>query len=78
MKNARTTLNAQRIEQHKICKHTSYRFRNSSTEQVCLKCGAVRKVKRDERFGRAADGDWVEVVLVAEVVPEVPDSSDES
>jgi len=68
MKNARTTLDANRREAAKTCRHSVFRFRNRTSEQVCSVCGAVRKVSRDDDFGLRVIEDWVQVDLLADVV----------
>ncbi len=68
MDNARFTLDAERREQAKTCRHSIFRFRNKSTEQVCSKCGAVRVVSRDDFFGISVVKDWEAVHLVEEEV----------
>lgn len=49
---------ADRTELAKTCKHKRKRFRNRSTEAVCLDCGFVRTIKLDATFGIAVDKDW--------------------
>ena len=68
MKNARITLDSQRRAQGENCRHTVFRFRKSSTEQVCSLCGAVRVVKRDDQFGVAVLQDWTAVSLIEEAI----------
>lgn len=70
MKNARSTLDTQRRVQAKICTHSTFRYRLSSTEQVCTKCGAVRQVKRGTQFDIEVVTDWAAVSLIEEAVDE--------
>ncbi len=49
---------AERTERAKTCKHLRKRYRNRSTEAVCLDCGYVQVIKLDALFGIAVDKDW--------------------
>lgn len=77
MKNARSTLDMERRANAKTCRHSVFRFRNRSTEQVCSACGAVRLVARDDFFGIRVVRDWVDVHLTdgteEETKPPTPD-----
>ena len=57
MKGRRTTP-AERVELAKTCKHLRKRYRNRSTEAVCLDCGFVQGIKLDATFGIVVDKDW--------------------
>lgn len=63
MKNSRSTLDAERRANAKNCRHSIFRFRKKSTEQVCSACGAVRVVARDDFFGLKVVRDWEDVHL---------------
>lgn len=49
---------AERIELSKTCKHKRKRYRNRSTEAVCLDCGFVQRLKMGGPFGIETEGDW--------------------
>jgi hypothetical protein len=49
---------SERAELAKTCKHQRKRFRNRSTEAVCLDCGFVLKVKLGGPFGIEVEKDW--------------------
>jgi hypothetical protein len=49
---------AERVELARTCKHKRKRYRNRSTEAVCLDCGFVQKLKMGGPFGIETEGDW--------------------